>query len=344
MKDRYENLDGFRALAAIGIILMHVRANGNYEITGYIYDKVLASFTNLTFLFMLLSSFSMCCGYYDKIKNNTLSIEQFYKRRYDRIWPYFALLCSIELIVNHNLNSFYEWVADLTLAFGLLPNAKISVVGVGWFIGLIFVFYMIFPFFTFLIGNKRRAWFVLVVTIVMNVLCKVYFFDDSHILNDYRERSNIIFSAMFFVAGGLIYIYLDIIKKIKKSWLVGITVLITILLYYVINDSEYVLLVLFSMLAIYGICSEGHFTRFLFQNKVIKFLAKISMELYLGHMFVFRFIEKFRLLHLTEFEVLNYIIVSLFTILGTVLMAFSLRKALDFVVNAFLSAKKTPAS
>ena len=105
MKERYENLDGFRALAAIGIILMHVRANGNFGISGFVYDSVIASFTNLTFLFMLLSAFSMCCGYYEKFRSGNIIIEQFYKRRYDRIWPYFALLCTIELIVDHSLNS-----------------------------------------------------------------------------------------------------------------------------------------------------------------------------------------------------------------------------------------------
>ena len=63
----------------------------------------------------------MCCGYYEQFKNGTISLEQFYKRRYQRIWPFFALLCTVELIVTHNLNALYEWFADLTLAFGLIP-------------------------------------------------------------------------------------------------------------------------------------------------------------------------------------------------------------------------------
>lgn len=156
MKERYENLDGMRAYACIGIVLMHVRANGNYGLDGFIYDRLIASFTNLTFFFMLLSAFSMCCGYYERFRTNTISLESFYKRRYERIWPYFALLCTMELIVDHNLISLYEWIADISLAFGLLPNANINVVGVGWFVGIVFVFYMIFPFFCFLIGNKNE--------------------------------------------------------------------------------------------------------------------------------------------------------------------------------------------
>lgn len=79
MKERYENLDGLRVYACIGIILMHIKANGNFGISGFFYDRVIASFTNFTFLFMLLSAFSMCCGYYERFQNNSISLEQFYK-------------------------------------------------------------------------------------------------------------------------------------------------------------------------------------------------------------------------------------------------------------------------
>lgn len=220
MKERYENLDGLRAYACIGIVLMHIRANGNFEISGFFYDRVITSFTNFTFLFMLLSAFSMCCGYYERFKNNNISLELFYKRRYQRIWPFFALLCTVELIVDHSLTSLYEWFADLTLAFGLLPNADISVVGVGWFLGVIFSFYMIFPFFIFLMGNKKRAWMVMGIAVVMNVLCQVYFFDGSHVVEGFRSRSNIIYSSIFFVGGGLIYLYRETIKKAISGSLV----------------------------------------------------------------------------------------------------------------------------
>ena len=153
---RYENLDGLRAYVCIGIILMHVLDNGKFGMSGFVFDTFIFSFTNFTFLFMLLSAFSMCCGYYRRFQDNTVSLEQFYKRRYQRIWPYFALLCTIELIVDHSLKSLYEWFADLTLAFGLIPNNDIEVVGVGWFLGTIFVFYMIFPFFVFLMKKRCK--------------------------------------------------------------------------------------------------------------------------------------------------------------------------------------------
>ena len=66
----------------MGIVLMHVLTNGNFGLTGFVFEKFIPSFTNFTLLFMLLSAFSMCCGYYERIQDGTISLEWFYKRRY----------------------------------------------------------------------------------------------------------------------------------------------------------------------------------------------------------------------------------------------------------------------
>lgn len=336
MKERYENLDGIRAFAAIAIILMHVLANGGFAVSGFVFEKLVPSFTNLTYFFMLLSAFSMCCGYYEKFRNNTISLEQFYRRRYDRIWPFFALLCTLELIVEHNLNALYEWFADLTLAFGLLPNADISVVGVGWFIGVVFVFYMIFPFFTCLIGNKKRAWFVMVSTIIMNVLCRLYFFDEVHVVAGYSARSNFLFSSIFFVAGGLIYLYREQIKKIvtNHGLLFVIATIACLIFYYLVSASEYTMLILFSLFTFLDI-SGGGTAKKLFQNKAVHFMSSVSMEIYLCHMFVFRAIERMRLLYLTRNEIVNYTVVSIATVMGAVVMAVVMKKVIVIASNNY---------
>ena len=65
--DRYEGIDGLKAYAIIGIALMHVLANGEYGIGGFVFERLIPSFTNLVFLFMMVSGFGMCCGYYQRI-------------------------------------------------------------------------------------------------------------------------------------------------------------------------------------------------------------------------------------------------------------------------------------
>lgn len=61
-RKHYGAIDGLRAIAAIGIVMMHVASNNSYEISGFVYEQVIPSFTNFVFLFMTVSAFGMCCG------------------------------------------------------------------------------------------------------------------------------------------------------------------------------------------------------------------------------------------------------------------------------------------
>jgi peptidoglycan/LPS O-acetylase OafA/YrhL len=41
---------------------------------------IISSLGMFVLLFMIISAFSMCCGYYDRIKNNLISPKAFYGR------------------------------------------------------------------------------------------------------------------------------------------------------------------------------------------------------------------------------------------------------------------------
>ena len=100
MAKRYDAIDGLRTYSAIGIVLMHVLANGDYGLNGFLFKSLIPSFTNLVFLFMVISGFSMCCGYYEKIVKNEISLGDFYRRRFEKVCgtvrsgcDYFSKLC-----------------------------------------------------------------------------------------------------------------------------------------------------------------------------------------------------------------------------------------------------------
>ena len=42
-RERYGAIDGLRTIAAIGIVMMHMRVNNDYAISGFVYDTVIAS-------------------------------------------------------------------------------------------------------------------------------------------------------------------------------------------------------------------------------------------------------------------------------------------------------------
>ena len=246
--DRYEGIDGLKAYAIIGIALMHVLANGEYGIGGFVFERLIPSFTNLVFLFMMVSGFGMRCGYYQKIVNQKISVEDFYKKRYIKIWPYFALLCALDFVISPSKESLFEVFANLTLCQGLLPNVKISVIGVSWTLAVIFVFYMLFPFFCFLIGNKKRAWSVAVTALVFNWLCGAYFFDGNHIVDSlsvgFTPRLNIVYDAIYFIAGGLIFLYRKELAEFtpKHKVIAGAILLIATVAYFAVGGSTLTML------------------------------------------------------------------------------------------------------
>ena len=88
--------------------VLDVLANGEYGIGGFMFERLIPSFTNLVFLFMMVSGFGMCCGYYQKIIDQKISVEDFYKKRYIKIWPYFALLCALDFVISPSKESLFE--------------------------------------------------------------------------------------------------------------------------------------------------------------------------------------------------------------------------------------------
>lgn len=309
--DRYEGIDGLKAYAIIGIALMHVLANGEYGIGGFMFERLIPSFTNLVFLFMMVSGFGMCCGYYQKIIDQKISVEDFYKKRYIKIWPYFALLCALDFVISPSKESLFEVFANLTLCQGLLPNAKISVIGVSWTLAVIFVFYMLFPFFCFLIGNKKRAQGVAVVALVFNWLCSNYF---------NAGRTNIVYDAVYFIAGGLIFLYRKELAEFasKHKIIAGAILLIATVAYFALGGSTLTLLFFCVAALIYTLgCRTGG----VLVNPVAKFLGGISFEIYLCHMVIYRVLEKLHLVHLFGNGLLAYIFTAVAVICGSVVFS-----------------------
>lgn len=323
-KIRYDTIDGLRAYSSIGIVLMHVLTNGNYSLSGFVFENLILSFTNLVFLFMVVSGFSLCCGYFHKIVNNQISVNKFYGKRYAKIWPFFAMLCMLDFVIAPSKDALYEVFANLTLCFGLLPNADISVIGVGWFLGLVFVFYLVFPFFCYLLSDKKRAWLSFAAVLVFHYLCAVRFA---------AGRTNIVYSAMFFFAGGMIFLYKETLREIVEKYrrFFVLAVLALTVVYYRISSSGYVMLVLFCAMLIYALRDSEK--AYILSNPFTKFLSSISMEVYLSHMVIFRVLEKLGMTKLFASDLLSYVVTSVATMAGAVVFSVVAKKLLACITK-----------
>ena len=330
---KYNNINGLRALSAIGIAVMHYQANSNVKPdVGWITDVLIPWFTWYVVLFFMISCFALCCGYYEKMKSGQVSLNVFYTKRYKRILPFFALLCVLDLAMDFSKENLAQAFMNCTLAFNLLPNPDIKVIGVGWFLGLIFLFYMLFPFFVFLLDNKRRAWFVLAISLVVNFLCQEYFFTDAFV--DFNpSRHNILYSAPFLLAGGLCFLYRDILHRLATK--AGNKLLLTCIavnaLYFAFPQSTLTLyqiiplLVVFTLWLVYSMGTEHKWMH----NKVIDFLSNISMEIYLCHMVMFRLVEKIHLERIIKDENVLFATVCILGIGLAVAFSYLTKSAID---------------
>ena len=225
-KKHYYGIDWLRAMACIGIVMMQIQANNTYIhtyiLTGFIAERMIPSFTDFTFLFMTISAFGMCVGYYEKVKSGKVNWVDFYKKRYMKVLPFFAVVVLMDIVFNHDLNSIVEAIQNLTLTRGFFPNG-IGQIGVAWFLGLLFVFYAIFPLFCAMLNSKKSGWVFFLVSLLLNFVVGKFYG---------MGRENIVYSLAFFVAGGLIYLYRD---KVKNWRIYSPFVILSIFIYYVIG-------------------------------------------------------------------------------------------------------------
>lgn len=84
---------------------------------------------------------------------------------------------------------------------------------------------------------------------------------------------------------------------------------------------------MFSILIICLICTRSK----LLSNKYITFVGNVSFEMYLSHMFVFRFIQKLNLCHITKNSLADYIITCVAVVIGAACFSVAAQKYIAFL-------------
>lgn len=332
IKTRSPSLDGLRGLACIGIMLMHLQANTNYVTgNGFIYSTFIPSFTHLVILFLMLSGYGMCAGYLRKFQDKSIDLEQFYIKRYKRLLPFFIFLILIGLIMKPGIHTLYDAFMECTMLYGLLPNNALTLIGVGWTVGVIFLFYLLFPAFTILLKNKKRAWTSLAISLFVVFMCNQWYFTDYYVNDLFTPRHNFLYCLPCFIAGGLVYLYNDSIiniMKMKWRWLLLVVCVGGGVAYYALPSSfggiDFLLLknlVLFSMILVYFIGVDS----IVLCNPVMNFLGNISMELYLCHMFIFRGLEKTGMIYRFSDGSLGYWTIAILMLFGVIALVMTYR-------------------
>lgn len=307
----YSGIDALRAFSAVGILMMHVQANSKYDIPFFIYRRIIPSFADLVFLFMAISAFALCNGYYNKVIKNQFNAISFYKKRYSKVLPFFMVLILIDLFHSPSLPALIESITNVTCLYGLLPNCgNITVIGVGWFIGVIFVFYLLFPFFCTILNNKKVFFLMLLISILFNLFFSKYYNID---------RTNFLFCLIFFMIGGGIYLYGNISSSINNFFIIFSCCISYC--FYLLIDNQFKLL-FYLLFVVFVLLFSIKSTSKLLNNRLISFLSSISMEIYLSHMLIFRIVEKTGLNSIIENDLLQYSVTVLLVVLGAIVFSY----------------------
>ena len=319
MTERYDGLDGLRTIACLGIIAMHIKANAAYQIPIEL-NNIVASFTHFVPLFLIISGFGMFCGYYAKFRNNNIDLNSFYTRRYKKILPFFVTLILIDIVITRSIDHIIEGIMEATMVFGLLPNNELDVIGVSWTLGVIFLFYMLFPFIVYLCWTKKRAWITFLVSILLSIFCSYYFFSDKFVIEEFTPRHNILYCAPWIIGGGLVYLYRESIKsyiaKHRYGWLFGCICLVTSYYWGTWGvPSNIVNLLLFLPWIMYAISVGSK----VLSNRAMKYLSNISLELYLAQMVIFRGVEKAHGLYILGHGIVGFITTWVVIVIGLII-------------------------
>ncbi|MDE5799680.1 MAG: acyltransferase [Paramuribaculum sp.] len=337
---RFDAIDGLRAYACIGIVLMHVLANITPKPDSNILTtSIIPWFTDFTLLFMIVSGFSVSYGYFDKIKSGSITPIQFYRKRYIRLLPFYALLCLLDLALSPSWRSVAEAFADITLTNGMIPDVEINVIGVGWFMGVVMLYYVFFPFVVFLQDTKRKALITFVCSIILVWIGLQYAGSESSL-----NRRYILYCLPLFLSGGLVYLYIDKIRQLSRLGhytLLMLSAALTILPFVILRNEFNTLissLAVFSLWTIFAIsCSQHSLKWSPLSNKATRYVASISLEIYLCHMVIYRVVEKCGLDRYIDNPNLLYILTSAIVISGAIVFSHIVKfHILDPLINKYV--------
>lgn len=305
---------------------------------GVLTERIIPSFDYLVYLFMIISGFGMCNGYYQKLKDGNYDLNKFYSRRYKKTVPFFSILIIVNCILEFNRENIFEGLMEITMLFGFLPNNSLSVIGVAWTLGAIFAFYIIFPFVVFLLNDKRKGIIFLIVTLGITYMCQSYFMTEKFVTSNFTMRHSFLFCLPYFLSGGLIYLYRNELSATvnlhKRAVLLGCVILAV---GYLLSPDEIggfdmivpKTLILYSAM----VCAVlGEQNKWL-SNRFTKFISEISMEMYLAHMVVFRVVEKLHIEKVCDDAILRYVITYFMVVLLLVVGMKLYRKCEQIVIQ-----------
>lgn len=160
-------------------------------------------------------------------------------------------------------------------------------------------------------------------------LCTIYSFN-ANIATAEIGRTNIIYTMPLFMSGGMIYLYRDKVNFYGlNQWLFLVFCLILTVGFFMYPEMRKTAfgallaeLLLFGAWLIYALGSKD----VVLNNRIVKFISGISMEVYLCHMVIYRVVERVHFENYIGNENFLYAFTCVLVIAGAIIFSWLMKK------------------
>lgn len=331
MKQLIKNLDTFRAIAAIVVMIGHIELFRKNNFGNSLVDYVPSGHTAVMMFFVISGFLISFLLTKEKQKFGTISVKDFYVRRVLRIFPLYYLVLVLSSL-------FFSTVPEgrvIAFAATLLPNVS-HAIGCGWSvspqiwsIGVENLFYIVFPLLVLLIPTKRMVPMLSVLIIGLALLPHAIDYMNVRTL---QSESLAHFNQKFFycnkfdsIAIGCLvgFAYANdhkMMNVLYNKWLFVLCLLAAIVMWGGNIETKHfndeLMSVLFAVV-ILNVCTNERMN-IRFENCISQFLGRISYGIYMYHWIIL--LLAFRFLPLTDSAFSTFCLYG-FVIVVTVLVA-----------------------
>lgn len=331
MKNRIKNLDTFRAIAAIVVMIGHIELFWQNKFGNSLSDVVPSGHTAVMMFFIISGFLITFLLTKEKEQYGTISLKDFYLRRVLRIYPLYyliLLLSSLFFVPPPSCNI-------IAFAVAILPNIS-HAIGCGWSvspqiwsIGVENLFYIFFPLIMLFVPNKRMLLLLLIMSVGLAILPHaIDFVNVRTIQNELLAHFN---QKFFFcnkfdslligcLAGFAFAKNHKLLKIIYNKWLFFICAIVAIVMWGGNIETKHfndeLMSVLFAVVIV-NVCTNPYLN-IRFENRFTQFLGRISYGIYMYHWIILLLAFKFLP---TECTLFHTVLLYVFVISTTILVA-----------------------
>lgn len=297
-KQYYKSFDILKFVCAIVIACVYHYQNDFPDVTLFanlpFVNRLSVYGYMLVELFFIISGFLFFTSYFNKIKNNNLTIDSFLKKRYIRLIFVSGITTFVMFILQQSYylknNSFWMWgnndLVNLLfqvsgIQFWLEPNI-VSLNNAVWYISVLLFCYIVFFYISKLVIKKKNI-FIFLIPILVAFLVQKYN------LNIPLMNYNVTRGLISFGVGVFLSCLINGLKGKKNISLFSFIILFILgLLYIFLDDSIVGNLFLFLTFIVYPLLilflvSIDNKLKFI-NNKFTKYLGNLSFGIYLWNL------------------------------------------------------------